>query len=158
MKRLIVIAGVLLTLAIGRASFAQSGNSIDGYIELLRSDLKTKKVAVITDVMDFTEEQGKLFWPTYREYEHELAKIQDGRIAVIKDYAEHYEDLTDEKADELMTQVFKLDDERLKLQKKYYKKIAKEISPKIAARWQQVENQIQLLINLQIASEVPLVD
>src|SRR5437762_1469201 len=69
------------------------------YTELLRSDLRAQKVAIITEVMQFTEAEDTKFWPVYREYEAELAKINDDRMALIKDYADNYAALTDVVAD-----------------------------------------------------------
>ena len=42
--------------------------------------------------MQFTEAEDAKFWPVYREYETELAKINDDRMALIKEYALGYDD------------------------------------------------------------------
>ena len=75
--------------------------NLTAYAELLRSDVRAEKVAILTEVMEFTEAEDKVFWPIYREYETELAKINDDRIALIKEYALGYETLTDATADGL---------------------------------------------------------
>ena len=66
--------------------------NLHAYIELLRSDLRSQKIAIITEVMQFTEDEDTKFWPVYREYETELAKLNDERLALIKDYAANYDD------------------------------------------------------------------
>ena len=66
--------------------------------------------------------------------------------------------LSDEKAKELMKGAFQLRESKLKTQKKYHGKIEKTLSPVLAARWVQVENQIDMLIDLQIASALPLIE
>ena len=58
--------------------------NLRAYAELLRSDLRAQKVAIITEVMEFTEAEDAKFWPVYREYETALAKINDDRLALIK--------------------------------------------------------------------------
>ncbi len=108
--------------------------------------------------MQFTDAQSEAFWPLYREYELELGKLGDLRIALIKDYAMHYDGMTDEVATELVQRSFKIQEDRIKLQKKYYKKFEKALSSIDAARLMQVERQLNLLVDLQIASELPLVD
>src|SRR6516164_2175942 len=75
--------------------------NLRAYGELLRSDLRAQKAAIITEVMDFTEEEDAKFWPIYREYEAELSKINDDRIALIKEYADAYDNITDAIADKL---------------------------------------------------------
>ena len=58
--------------------------------ELLRSDVRALKVAIITEVMGFTEAEDKAFWPIYREYDREMAKLGDERVAMIAEYASNY--------------------------------------------------------------------
>jgi len=149
MKRLLLVIVFVLATSIGYAQ--------EAYIELLRSDVKTKKVAIITEVMQFTSEEANAFWPVYREYVFELTKLGDARIALIKDYAQHYKSMADEKAKKLMKEVFKLEGKRTKLKKKYFKKLDRVLPSKTVAKFFQLENQILLLIDLQIASELPLI-
>lgn len=68
---------------------AAVGYAQEAYIELLRSDIRAKKVAIITEVMQFADAQARAFWPVYREYDLELSKIGDARVELIKDYARH---------------------------------------------------------------------
>ncbi len=133
------------------------GSGIDAYIELLRSDARTQKVAVVAEALQLTDEESTAFWPVHREYELELSKIIDDRIELIKNYAQNYDNLTNEKAKELARKVFALEKRRTKLKKKYFKKFEKALSAIIAAKFIQVESQINLLIDLQIASELPLI-
>jgi hypothetical protein len=44
----------------------------------------------------------------------------------------------------------------MKLLKKYSGKVQKSLSPKVAARWVQCEAALQSAIDLQMASELPL--
>lgn len=150
MRVFLAIAMIVLLCTV---SFAQ-----EKYIELLRQDIKKEKVGIITEVMDFTEEQIGVFWPIYREYDLELKKIGDERLAMIKDYAEHYQTLTDEKAKELMEKAFQLQQKRIKLRRAYFKKMDKVLSSKVVAKFFQLEQQIILLLDLKIASELPLID
>jgi len=151
MKKLLLTVLLLLT----SATFAQD---VDSFVELLRSDVNTQKKAIITEVMQFSEAEAAAFWPVYRNYEFELDKVGDARVALIKGYAENYETMTDAKAAELIDKAFKFQEERLKLRKKYFQEVSKILSPVKAAKWAQVENQITLLLDLQIASELPLVE
>ena len=82
----------------GRADEAKSLN-LTAYAELLRSDVRAEKVAILTEVMGFTEAEDAAFWPIYREYDGEMAKLGDQRLALITDYANEYATLTDAAAD-----------------------------------------------------------
>ena len=127
------------------------------YAELLRSDVRAEKVAIITEVMGFTEAENAAFWPIYRDYDAELTKINDLRIANIKEYASSYNQLTDAKADELVVNAMAYQKLRTELLAKYYERIKKEMGAITAARFVQVEYQLLLIIDLQIDSALPIV-
>jgi len=148
---------LLVIVALFLVNTVSYGGDVEAYIELLKSDLRTQKVAVLTEAMKFTDAGSTAFWPIHREYELELSKIIDDRIELIKDYAQNYDNLTNEKAKELARTVFDLEKRRTKLKKKYFKRFEKALSAVVAAKFVQVENQINLLIDLQIASELPLI-
>ena len=66
--------------------------------------------------------------------------------------------MTDEKADQLTLQAMSLEDQRLALRKKYYDLMKKSLPAVIVARFLQLENQIQLVVDLQIASNLPIIE
>lgn len=135
------------------------GNAVadtEQYLELVRQDLVTTKVAYMTEGMDLTDEQGTIFWPIYREYLTKLSAIGDRRLENIKDYASHFEAMTDEKASEILKNSFKMRKDYNSLLEKTAKNVSKELDPITAARFVQVENTLNLLIDLQLAGEIPL--
>lgn len=152
MKRIILclVAGVVLASSMATAQ--------EQYVELLRQDLRAEKVAIVTAAMDLTSEQGDAFWPVYREYDNEIAKIWDERIALIKSYAEQYMSMDDATADQLAMQAIKLSERRMKLRSEYYKKMKKSVGAVVAGRFWQVDGVIQNLVDLQVMSELPLVE
>jgi hypothetical protein len=131
--------------------------NLRAYVQLLRSDLRTEKVAIITEVMAFTEEEDAKFWPIYREYETKLANLNDERLKGIKEYADNFDKVTDELADRLVRGALGLEERRNTLKLDVYNKVKTALSAKTAARFLQVENQILLLLDLQIASSLPIV-
>lgn len=148
---------LLLVVLVAAVSLYSQESYQESYLELLKSDLRTQKVAIVTLNMALTDAQGQVFWPIYRKYDAELTTLNDLRIAVIKDYAENYDKMTDSKADALTKQVFSFMGQRLKLQEKYYQEFAKALDPVLAAKFMQIERQINALVDLQIASEIPLI-
>jgi len=164
-----VTAGVatILALMIGTATAAAQGTAaateesrelnLRAYVDLLRSDLRSQKVAVIAEVMQFAPAEDEKFWPVYREYEIELTKVNDDRIALIKEYGATYEAMTDAVADRLALGALDVETRRQALKAKYYGRLKSVISPKTAARFLQVENQILLILDLQIAAALPVV-
>jgi hypothetical protein len=131
--------------------------NIRAYIELLRSDVKAQATEIIAEVMQFSDDDAAKFWPIYREFELDLSKIGDERWTLIMKYTSNYENLTDEVADQLAQAVFKLEQARHDLKMKFYERIKKALTAKDAARFLQVLNQILMLTDLQVASELPVI-
>ncbi len=160
MKKLLILV-VLCALAAPVVAQEQKQSDaayLDAYIEMARSDLKTQKTAIITHAIPLTEQESAAFWPVYRKYDLALNQLNDQRVALIKDYAANYQTMTDAKAKELADRMLAWDEKRLKLKKQYFAQFNKVLPAAKAARLMQIENRIGLLIDLQIAANVPLVE
>jgi hypothetical protein len=131
--------------------------NLRAYAELLRADVRAGKVAIITEMMAFTEAEDAAFWPVYRDYDVELATINDERIDLIGEYARNYAAVTDELADKLALKALDLEARRTALRQKYYERFKSALSARTAARFLQVEHQLLLVIDLQIAASLPIV-
>lgn len=131
--------------------------NLTAYAELLRSDVRTQKVAIIAQVMGFSEQEDAAFWPIYRDYDTEMSKLGDERVALIAEYAKNFENITDELADKLVAKAIDLESRRLAARNKCYESVRTKLSPKTAMRFLQVENQLQELIDLQISAALPIV-
>ena len=131
--------------------------NLTAYTELLRSDVRAEKVAILTEVMQFTEAEDKVFWPVHREYEAEMAALGDERVALIAEYARSYSTMTDAVAQTLATRALDLEAKRHAVKAKYYERFAKTLTPRTSLRFLQVEHQLQLIIDLQISAALPIV-
>jgi len=130
--------------------------NLAAYTELLRSDLRSQKVAVITQMMQFSDAEDKAFWPIYRAYELELSRINDDRLALIEKYALVFDKLTPAAASDIATRSLDLETRRTVLKQNYFNKLNSALSPITAVKALQIENQIQLLVDLQIAAALPV--
>jgi len=128
------------------------------YFELLRQDIKTSKVAILTESLEMTQKESDTFWPIYREYDLALSKLADRRLAGIKDYAKVYKNMTDSAATSLVEAAFKLQHDRSDLLMDTYKKVSKATNPVLAAQFAQIENQILTLLDIQLIEAVPLIE
>jgi len=128
------------------------------YVELLRRDLKKDKVAILTQMMQLEPSEAAGFWPVYNEYDKSLTKLGDEKVALIRMYAENYGSLSDQKVTEIAMGLLDVEGKRNQLKKEYFQKISQALSPKIAARFLQIESQLEKLVDLQIASSLPIVE
>lgn len=139
------------------SSAASQQQNLDAYVSLLRKDVASQKFEVMDDVMQLNEDQAAKFWPIYRDYQDELTKINDQRIANIKQYAQNYNNLTDDQANQLVQNAFDYRKQRLELLAKYYDRVKQSLGGVTAARFVDVEDQLLLLIDLKIDSMLPIV-
>jgi len=161
-------AALALTLAVATGLSAQETHIQDpvrskelntqAYIQLLRAYLSAKKEQIVRETMQLNDQQAATFWPIYHEYQAEQSKLGADKLAVIADYAQNFSAMTDEKADQLAQRLMQLDEKRMALREKYYGIMKKSLSPTIALRFFQVEHQLQQIVDLQIAMNLPIIE
>lgn len=157
---LVTAAAVAIVLTAGQTLFAQKGSAdaeYDKYVSLLRKDLRSDKKQFLALNLPLTEAEAVKFWPVYEQYAGELAKIYDARIQIVKDYAANYGTLTDSTAATLSLRSIDNEEAVSKLRQKYVPLVGKVLPGKKAALFFQIEKRLGLLIDLQMASEIPLV-
>jgi hypothetical protein len=137
---------------------AAEPDDLRAVLETMRSDVNGYKIRTLNQVMALTGAEAEAFWPLYRQYEKELAAVGDRKLALIREFAALRSAGTmDQKTwNTLAQQWLKNVQDRLDLWKKYQKQIAKAVSPMRAAQFLQVEHQMALFIDLNIASEMPV--
>ena len=127
------------------------------YIKLLRQNVRAEKAKLMGGVMQLDADDAAKFWPIYKEYQVELDKVNELRVANILEYSKTYTQMTDAKADELIHNAMEFQRQRNELLGKYYSRFKDALGAITAARFVQVEHQLLLIIDLQIASELPVV-
>lgn len=150
------VFGLALALLVALAAPAAADErSLDTYLQLLRSDLRSHKTKIIAEGMELSEADARSFWPVYREYELELAAIGDERVELLKEYARAFATMTDAKAEEITRRSFALDQRRVELKTRYFDRFAHATSARTAARFFQIEAQVDALQYIRVAAEIP---
>lgn len=132
-------------------------SNVDQEIELMRKDIRSQKKQIIAANLQLTDTEAEKFWPLYDQYTAELVKINDAKYAAIKSYATNYNTLTDDQAMALAKQVLSVDQNVAQLRQKYVPIFAKVIPGKKMALFFQLDRQLVGLIDLQLASQIPMV-
>ncbi|HXY07897.1 MAG TPA: hypothetical protein VEI52_08580 [Terriglobales bacterium] len=141
-----------------QTSSQQAQSATDQDIDLLRKDIRSQKKQMIAANMKLTDKEAEQFWPVYDQYTAELVKINDQKYAVIKQYAQNYDTLTDDQAVTLTRQALEVDGSVAQLRMKYIPLFRKVISGKKTAMFFQLDRRLVMLIDLQLASQIPLVE
>ena len=161
-KRIAVLTGLagiacmLLTVEPAHLSAAGAGLSESDF-ELMRSDIRTKKAAMIADRMKFTDREAAAFWPVYRQYEADLAAINDKKVSIMKEYLARHEAMSEQQAKQLAEDVFDVDQKTLDLRAKCFGALEKAVPAKTIVRWLQLERRLQLLIDTQLSKDLPVI-
>jgi hypothetical protein len=149
MKRLLIVIALLFVMP----AFA---DDLDQYIQLLKTDLRADaRDYVSKGMVTFTPEEAKLFWPVYDSYMAERGKFLDARLALIMDYADHYDTMTDAKAQELLNRRFEQLKLKNELDAKYRPKFAAALSPRRLVRFYQIQQELEVMIELKAIATVP---
>ena len=147
---------LLFGIALVYSSFGLFAQNANDYLEVSREVLKTEKKALIAEAMELTEAESPAFWSLYNEYNDKMYVINTKLFDVIKDYSEHYENMSNEKAINLWNNAMSIETELLKLEKTYFKKFVKIVPGTKAVRYMQAENKVKALIDAQLAVQIPL--
>ncbi|MGC1424700.1 MAG: hypothetical protein WA354_17660 [Terracidiphilus sp.] len=137
---------------------ASSTAGLDQDIKMLREDVQSARKAITAENMNLTADEATKFWPIYDQYAAEVAKIGDARVALIKDYAANYDTMTNDQANLFIQRAAAIDQQFTDARSKYVPLFEKAISAKKTALWYQVDRRLDLLINLQLAGNIPVVD
>jgi len=126
-------------------------------IESLRADLRADRAKIITHVMQFSDKDSAAFWPVYRRYEADVTKLNDQRVALIREYASSFASLTDEQASSLTSRALKFERERADLDQKYFKDFSKVLPGVVVAKFFQLQHRLNLLGDVELAAHLPTV-
>jgi hypothetical protein len=133
----------------------QSG--VDQDIKLFREDIRSKKKQLIASNLKLTDAEATKFWPIYDRYTADLVKINDEKYAVMKEYANNWGSVTDDQAVNMSKRAIGVDEQVAQLRTKYIPMFNQAIPGKKTATFFQIERRIQAMIDLQLASQMPLV-
>ena len=153
---LLIIAGLFWTPPL----FSQSAppTKSEQNLELIRKDLRSEKKQLVAANMTLTDAEAQKFWPVYDQYTAELTKINDIKLTLIKEYAQSFGTLSDAQAQSIIERWAAADEATVQLRTKYVGIISKLLPGKKAALFFQLDRRIGGLMDLQAASEIPLVE
>lgn len=161
MKRLSILALCLVGMffiysAAADAQAIMAGDEM--FIEMLKHDVDQTRTEVMTSVMGFSSKENATFWPVYNEYRKKSGELAKKDLALMKEYAAAYWSLTDDQAKDMATRWFEIEVERKKMLGELYSELAKVITPVKALKACQLENRLDLILDMQIANELPMVE
>lgn len=162
---LIVVGAMLLaTMPVSAQNTPQSApaaapsSASDQDLQMLRENIQAQRKQITAANMTLTPDEATKFWPLYDQYRKDASKNGDERWALIQDYAKNYQTMTDAQAQDYIKRSSANQQKVIDLRMKYVPMFEKIISPKKTALFCQIDRRVDLMIELQLASTIPMVD
>jgi hypothetical protein len=128
----------------------------DEDIALLRQDLRAMKMQVIGQNMSLSDTEGQKFWPIYNHYVKDLQEVNNQKYALLKQYAEMWETMSDEDALIYVRHWLEVDGQAQALRLKYVPVVSQVLPGRKAATFFQLDRRLNMIIDLQLFSQIPL--
>lgn len=164
MKKLVVAVLLGAGLMIGSRTSAQTARPqetphviSDKDLDLLRRDIRSQRKQLIASNLNLTDQEATKFWPVYDQYVSELITINDRKFGLIQEYADNYGKLTNEQSLSFVRRWLDADIETAQLRQKYVPIVGKVLDGKKSATFFQLDRRIAMMIELQLSSQMPLV-
>jgi hypothetical protein len=135
-----------------------SPNITDEDIQMLRKDIRSQRKQIIAANMNLSDSEAEKFWPVYEQYVSDLVKLNGTKYALIKQYIQTRGALSDTEAESAVSQWVTVDQSVAELRRKYIPQFRKVLSPKNTALFYQLDRRVQLMIDLQLASSIPMIE
>jgi hypothetical protein len=142
----------------GQAATAPPNTVTDKDIEMLRQDLRDQRKQIVALNLPLTADEATKFWPVFDQYRQAAIQPNNERWEIIKSYAANYDTMTDAQAQDYIKRSNAVEEQLLALRMKYVPMFEKVISPKKTATFVQIDRRVDLLINLQLSSMIPMVN
>ena len=140
-----------------RTNVADRTSVPEAELDLMRKDLRSKRKQVIAANIQMTDAEAEKFWPIYDQYAADQRKAYDIHYELLREYAANERTMSDALAMSLTKRWSEADTAKAQLRVKYFPMFEKALGGKRAARICQLDRMLTLMIDLQIGSEVPLI-
>jgi hypothetical protein len=145
-----------LVLLLSFSTTASAQTALDEQIALARQSAHTDRKIILMGNMTFTADESAGFWPAWNAYRAAAQANGDRRLSLIKNFAEHYEGMTDQKANEIMSDHFSISMQDVVIKQNFAKKINEFMPAQKVMRVIQIENKLDAAIDMKLAAEIPL--
>jgi hypothetical protein len=155
-KSIRFLAPALLAGLVCLPAHQATAQSDEAAIKSARGLLRADRKATVAQTLQLTEKEAGKFWPLYAEYRAELDNVGDQLMRLVKVYAEHYPDIPEDRAKELLNGLVVLEKKKTGIRATYLKKFGKFLPAEKNLRFAQIENRLDLALRLKLAALIPL--
>ena len=173
MKKVMFCIGlvVLLTCAAARTAGAQTAGAqtagtqtagaqtVDDWtaVQQLQAEVKADRQAVVAANLPLSDTESRAFWPVYKAYRAEIETLANRMAKLIVDFAGNFDAVTDAKAQGYFKELIAIERDRLAVREKFAPQVKSALPVEKAVRFFQIENKLDAVVNMGLASSIPLV-
>lgn len=169
MMRNAVVMAMCVGLTLGLGACASSGgrtgteydfhDRVSDYLVEMRIELAKGKTDLVNRVMKLSDSEAEIFWEIFQAYEDEYFALGERRRMLEQDLSEQMRTgrLDGQDAVRLASAFLDLRDEMNDLLRRTHARISEELSPRRAAQFLQIEHRSATVVDLVLASELPLI-
>jgi hypothetical protein len=122
----------------------------------MRQDIRSERKQIVAANLPLTEAESIKFWPVYDRYVVDHSKVYDTRYALIKEYAQNYNTLTEDQAHNFIKRWTTTEEQMAQHRLRWIPEFEKVISAKKTAMFFQIDRRIGLMVELKLSSAIPL--
>jgi hypothetical protein len=127
-----------------------------GDVVLAREAMRANKRALVEANLELTDAEARAFWPIYVRYQKDLLATRQSLFQVVEEETLQAVKLTDAKALDLVQRYLAAEAARVEVRSSYLKEMAQALPGLKVARFFQIENKLDALIDFGMAVRVPL--
>ena len=157
-RKTIMVFVMCIVMIASTCSFSEAEDKSSVNMQILGEKLKADKKLLVAQNMQLTEAEAGKFWPVYEQYQDELFILRVRSLQLVKTYAEKYESMTNDIAKKLLNEYLALEGLRQKVREAYLPKFRKVLPEIKVARYYQIENKINAVVNYELAAQIPLME
>jgi hypothetical protein len=126
-------------------------------IKMLRAEVGQDRRNIVAAAMLLTKSEGEIFWPLYDQYRAEQHQLGDRRVKLITTFISTRDTMSEEDAGQLMHEALLIEKSKLAIKEDYIAKMTKVLPERTVARFFQIDNKLDSVVEVALASRVPLI-
>ncbi len=149
---MMIVTGLVLLAGVAPA-MAQEKDNVAMTVQVIQQEHRQ----IMADNLKLTPKEASVFWPIYHEYMAEAGKLQAKYVQLLKRFVAVESSIGDEELAATFHRSVELKKRWIDLRARYFDRVAKAIGARKAARFVQVENKLDALVEYKLAQAVPLI-
>jgi len=154
-NRVLVVLGIFGAIVVAGVPVVAQEKPADN-MEIVLEKIRADKKLLVAENLQLTETEAKGFWPVYGRYQDELFLLRARVVKLVKDYAEAYDQMTNDTAKKLLDEYMTIEALGLKLRQAYLPKFRAVLPEVKVVRYYQMENKIHAALAYEIGAKIPL--